>query len=166
MIPSVQNWKRLQNLTGFGITGNNDFSASACVSTSRVRLKSGYGSQTKLTPLSTTVYYNADGLPDSIRDDNKDIEAYIFKRRQKGNNKEILLETTTHYFMWVYNASGQCTSSEMGLKKRHTVSRNNNRAYYTESSATYKYNHDGTLTKVLIKRDRKKLAELSYSYEK
>jgi hypothetical protein len=142
------------------------FSASACVSTSRVRLKSGYGSQTKLTPLSATVYYNADGLPDSIRDDNKDIETYIFKRRQKGNNKEILLETTTHYFMWVYNASGQCTSSEMGLKKRHTTSRNNNRDYYTQSSATYKYNHDGTLAKVLIKRDRKKLAGLSYSYEK
>jgi hypothetical protein len=68
--------------------------------------------------------------------------------------------------MWVYNASGQCTSSEMGLKKRHTTSRNNNRDYYTQSSATYKYNHDGTLAKVLIKRDRGKLAGLSYSYEK
>jgi hypothetical protein len=131
-----------------------------------VGLVYAYGDQRKLTPLSATVYYNADGLPDSIRHDNPAIGTYIFKRIQKRNTKQIILETTTHYYGWMYNASGQCISSQMGSKKRNTASLDNQAVYYTESSATYKYNDDGTLAKVLIERDRKKVAALSYSYEK
>jgi len=131
-----------------------------------VRVVYEYSNESKLPPLSGTVYYNEDGLPDSIQHDNPVFGTYVFKRKQKGKNKEIQLETTTHYFKWVYNASGQCTSSQMGSRKPPAASRNNNPAYYAESSATYKYNGDGTLTKVLVKRDGKRVATLSYSYEK
>jgi len=131
-----------------------------------MRLIYEYGIETKLPPLSATVYYNKDGLPDSILHDNAAFETYVFKRKQKGENKVIQMETTTHYFKWVYNSFGQCTSSQMGSKKRHTVPPNKNPGYYTESSATYQYNGDGTLAKVLVKRDGKRAATLSYLYEK
>jgi hypothetical protein len=131
-----------------------------------VRVVYEYSNEKKLPPLSGAVYYNEDGLPDSIRHDNPAFGTYVFKRKQKGKNKEIQLETPTHYFKWVYDASGQCTSSQMGSKKQYTASRNNNPGYYAESLATYQYNGDGTLAKVLVKRDGKKVATLSYSYEK
>jgi hypothetical protein len=54
-----------------------------------VGLVYAYGDQRKLTPLSATVYYNADGLPDSIRHDNPAIGSYIFKRIQKGTPNKL-----------------------------------------------------------------------------
>jgi hypothetical protein len=129
-----------------------------------VHYRRSYGNGKKgYTVLSASVYYNKDGLPDSIRHDDPKIGTYIFKRKQKGQKKEITLQTSTQLYKWVYNPSGQCVYSDWS--SRYDMNRSNSKMF-TASSSSYEYNADGTLSKVVVKRDGKKFATLSYSYEK
>jgi hypothetical protein len=109
-----------------------------------------------------TLFYNEDGLIESIKHDNPGIGNYIFTRNQKGRSKEISLETKGSFYKWEYNAEGQCIHSEWSTRPS---SNPRNKPYQGLSmKASYYYNSDGTLSKVVEKASNKRVSTTVYSY--
>ena len=113
--------------------------------------------------VNASLYYNPDGLPDSIRHENPAWGTYVFTRKKKGNKKEIALETHNSIYRWVYNAAGQCVSSYWSFKKPDKQRSQSFRPLFTE--VTYSYNDDGTLSKVVEKKRNDKVATI-YTYSR
>jgi hypothetical protein len=74
----------------------------------------------RLKRTNASLYYNEDGLLDSIHHENLAWESSIFIRKKKGDKKEINLETSNTVYRWIYNAKGQCISSHWSSKKSPT----------------------------------------------
>ncbi|MDB5206823.1 MAG: hypothetical protein JWR72_1898 [Flavisolibacter sp.] len=111
--------------------------------------------------VNASLYYNADGLPDSIRHENPEWGTYVFNRRQKGRNTVLTLESARVSNKWVYNQAGQCLSS-VWLTKYSTTMRNSDKGTLF-SEVDYHYNKDGTLSKVVEKNAGYKVTTV-YSY--
>ena len=103
------------------------------------------------------LFYDDDGLPNSVRYDDPLKETYTFKRKQKRGNKEIQLESLRGTHKWVYNARGQYISSEWKPKKPSTL---------PKIEVNYYYNPNGTLSKVVEKKNGKNYCTTTYAYEK
>lgn len=95
---------------------------------------------------SASIYYNADGLPDSILHDSLKWGTFVFKRTQKRKTKVIEMETAFAHRIWVYNASGQCISSGWTSKNYTTNQNGSKEKAFTK--VKYYYNKDGTVSKV------------------
>ena len=103
------------------------------------------------------LFYDDDGFPNSVRYDDPSKETYVFKKKHRRENMEIQLEALRGTFKWMYNANGQCITSEWKPKKQSTLPK-------TETSYYYKPN--GTLSKVVEKKNGKNYCTTTYSYEK
>jgi hypothetical protein len=121
---------------------------------------------TQFKYLNASLFYNEDGLPDSIQHDNHAYPTYIFKRKQKRKTKEIELETMTTWHKWVYNASGQCISSEWTFTKQLHARNQSGKKPPIEAVYNYYYHPDGTLSKVIEKKKGKEVTATVYEYEK
>jgi len=114
-------------------------------------------------PLNANLYYNKDGLPDSIRHEDPTWEAYTFSHKRKGKKLLLILETTNGTHKWTYNATGQCIASEWTSKFLSRSPNSDVRKLFTEIK--YEYNADGTLSKVVEKRTNEKIIT-AYTYER
>jgi hypothetical protein len=115
------------------------------------------------SPINVDLFYNEDGLIDSIRHDNPDWGTYVFNRKNKGKKKEITLETQRLTYRWLFNAAGQCVSLNWAYNKFD--SRPNRSSQPLLIDVSYSYNNDGTLKKVVEKNGKDKVTTV-YSYEK
>ena len=106
-----------------------------------------------------SVYYNPDGLPDSIQHDVSGIKTYIFKRKKTKNKLTLLLDISSNQFKWEYNASGQC------LLMQHTSANPKNWNRTTTYTRNLYYNPDGTLSKI-VKENDGQIETIKYSYAK
>lgn len=113
-----------------------------------------------------SIFYNTDGLVDSIRYDNPSFGTYIFHHKQKRDKKEITYENSNHHFKWVYNSSGQCISRETKVKKPSPDHLNPAFTYPGKGETFYYYNTNGTLSKAVTKLNGKLGSSVYYSYEK
>ena len=111
---------------------------------------------------SSLYYYNADGLLDSVQYESPHVPTIVYKRIVKGNNKIIEAQIQHSKFKWVFNPSGQCTSTEITTK----FPPNSNYTGIRKGETKYYYNSDGTLLKVAIKRSDKVKATMHYTYSK
>lgn len=109
----------------------------------------------KTIPGNAYIYYNDDGFPDSIRYDGHLTE--IFTRKQKRGYKEIQFNGIRNMYKWMFNSSGQCISLEYKYEKPSKM---------PHGKVNYYYNADGTLSKVIEKKDSKMYCTTFYSYEK
>lgn len=109
------------------------------------------------------IFYNKDGLADSIRYDNPAASTSIFRRNEKRKTRTIEMENNIARFKWTYNFSGQCIITSIAVKNR---SRRPGAAYMSETIINYYYNPDGTLSKVSDKTSDKPATTMYYSYFK
>jgi len=113
-------------------------------------------------PVNAWLYYNADGLPDSIRHENKAWGTYVFNRKHKGKKTIITLEKPNAKYRWVYNNQGQCIASETSF--RYPARKPNGAREKQETNVEYFYNANGTLSKVVENRSNNKVTTV-YLYE-
>jgi hypothetical protein len=116
-----------------------------------------------INPNNAELFYNKDGLPDSIRHENPAWGTYVFQRDPKGKNTVLTLERINGIDKWVYNSAGQCIASESSFK--FPVRMPDGNLVKNLTKVQYSYNKDGTLSKVVEKRKEEKLT-IVYSYEK
>ncbi|RYZ18833.1 MAG: hypothetical protein EOO10_25190 [Chitinophagaceae bacterium] len=120
-----------------------------------------YGSN-EAYKVNAMLYYNADGLLDSIRHENPVWGTYVFNRKQKGKNSIITLEKPNAEYRWVYNNEGRCIASETLF--RYPARRPNGVGEKHVTEVEYFYNANGTLSKVIEKHSNNKVTTV-YSYE-
>jgi hypothetical protein len=114
----------------------------------------------------SSLYYNVDGLVDSISYKNSTGGRDVFKRRMKGKKKEIEMENSRTRFRWIYNLSGQCLSSEYTIKYQPGMAPSSGNKSTSTTKISYYYNTDGTLSKVTNEYgDRPKII-MYYTYSK
>jgi len=117
----------------------------------------------KNRPIETSLYYyNADGLPDSVQYENSQLPSIVFKRINKGKKKIIDAQIQHSRFKWVFDQSGQCNS----LSITTIYLPRSNYTGVIKGETVYRYNADGTLSKIYIKRSDKVKSTLSYTYSK
>jgi hypothetical protein len=107
-------------------------------------------------------YYNADGLLDSVQDENPHLPTIVYKRSEKGKKKIIEAQIQNSKFKWEFNQSGQCVSTKVTT----IFPQNSNYTGIRKSETHYYYNPDGTLLKVSLKRSDKVKATMHYTYSK
>lgn len=113
-------------------------------------------------PETSLYYYNADGLLDSVQYDNSLLPTIVFKRNEKAKKKIIEAQIQHNKFKWVFNQSGQCTSTKITT----TYPPRSNYTGVLKSETEYHYNLDGTLSEVSIKSSDKVKSTMSYTYSK
>ena len=113
-------------------------------------------------PETSSYYYNADGLLDSVQYENPVLPTIVYKRNEKGKKKTIEAQIQHSKFKWVFNQSGQCESTKVTtIYPPHS-----NYTGTLKSESHYYYNQDGTLLKVSLKRSDKVKATMHYTYSK
>jgi hypothetical protein len=113
--------------------------------------------------VNASLYYNADGLLDSIRHEKREWGSFVFERTQKRKNTVLTLETPMTIYKWVYNQAGQCLASEWSSK--FTAKLPNGNKGKMSSEVNYSYNQDGTLSKVVEKSGGEKETTV-YTYSR
>lgn len=113
---------------------------------------------------STRFYYNADGLLDSTH--NAHWGTFIFKRRRHRNEKLVEMNNKHFRFSWAYNSQGQCVRQTVVSKDRPEIVRDTKYKGDIKTLINYFYNPDGTLSKVITKRNDIPAYTTEYSYLK
>jgi hypothetical protein len=113
-----------------------------------------------------SLYYNKDGLTDSIKYENSPLATSIFKRTEKRKSKSIETENTLAKFKWIYNLSGQCIATIIAVKNQTYLSTRSGDKYSSKTEINYYYNTNGTLSKVTQKTGRMPKYSMIYSYSK
>lgn len=119
-----------------------------------------------IVSVNATLYYNVDGFPDSIVQENSTLGTFVFKRRKKGKNKEIEVDATNTTYKWLYNSFGQCLVSSWATKNQRYSLGGSGTKYSMKAETNYHYNPDGTLSQVTEKINDKLTATISYSYSR
>lgn len=114
----------------------------------------------------TFLYYNINGLLDSIKYENSAMATNIFKRTEKRKSKIIEMETAIASFKWTYNSSDKCISASIATKNKLYSATGPGNKYSSKLEVHYYYNSDGTLSKVTEKTDGMRLHSMIYSYSK
>jgi hypothetical protein len=117
----------------------------------------------EVNSVSALLFYNKDGLMDSMSFENSAMKTLIFKRQESKKKKTLELEHHLGNSKWVYNKMGQC------IEKYITP----NSAYYQSidpmkflfpSKTMYTYNADGTVAEMNTKAHGKLVYKLTYTY--
>ena len=117
-------------------------------------------------PLDAFLYYNTDGLIDSIQHKNSYWGTFVFKRSEKRKPRQIEMDNTSTYYTWIYNLSGQCITTRLAIRNRSYVPGRQANKYASEIELNYYYNPDGTLSKTINKTTGKPTVTMIYTYSK
>ncbi|GAB4092801.1 hypothetical protein [Flaviaesturariibacter terrae] len=109
-----------------------------------------------------SVYWAADGLPDSIVYDNPNFPVQVFQRKKKRGALELRLLSGGYTYTWTYT-DGHCT------RVRYSTYRKNFRTGQMEDFVTdirYFYNDDNTLRRVEEEQSGLPKATLHFAYSR
>ena len=113
-------------------------------------------------PETSLYYYNSDGLLDSVQYESSPLPTIVFKRNEKRKKKIIDAQIQHSKFKWVFNQSRQCTSMEIIT----TYPPGSNYTGIIKSKTAYRYNRNGTLSKVSLTRNDEVKGMMYYTYSK
>lgn len=116
--------------------------------------------------LNANIYFNKDGLPDSIRHNEGDAITLVFKRREQKSNKVIEMNFYTKEFQWVYNESGKCVRTHVIIGGVEILPGGKTKKVSDRYSVEYNYNPDGTLASIVQKNDKSPAIKVLYTYFK
>jgi hypothetical protein len=123
---------------------------------------------------SALIYYNADGLPDSVRHTRhtttdgvvmvSPTTVDVFKRTKKKKEIGVEMENDQALFKWVYNAAGQCLSAGIVTKFRPGMPLTHGKSADLTTKSVILYNPDGTLAKIITEYSDKAPITVTYLY--
>lgn len=117
-------------------------------------------------PIDACLYYNADGLIDSIQNKNSYWGTFVFKRREKRKTRQVAMNNTSTHYTWIYNLSGQCITTRLAIRNRLYAPGRQANEYASEIELKYYYNADGTLSKTINKTTGRPTVTMIYTYSK
>ncbi|MEI9908202.1 MAG: hypothetical protein WDO71_00115 [Bacteroidota bacterium] len=114
--------------------------------------------------VSALLFYNKDGLMDSMSFENSTMKTLVFKRHESKKKTILELEHSSGISKWTYNKMGQCI--EKYSKAVNPASFVNPIAskFLFPARTIYTYNSDGTIAEMNTKTDGKLVYRLTYSY--
>jgi hypothetical protein len=114
--------------------------------------------------VSALLFYNKDGLMDSMSFEYSAMKTLIFKRRESKKKKTLELEHQGGIYKWTYNNIGQCIEIERKVINPASFVNPIVSKYLMPAKTIHTYNSDGTIAEINTKVDGKLVYKVTYSY--